>query len=190
MAKLIYAAIASLDGYVADEGGRFDWAEPDDEMHAFVNDLQRPIGTHLYGRRMYEVLLYWETAPTEGDEPAVHLDYARVWQGADKIVYSKTLERASSARTIIERDFDADAVRALKESVASDLTIGGPTLAAQAFEARLVDEVHLFVVPVLAGGGLAALPRGARLRLDLRGGRDFANGAVYLHYEVRGPLSP
>ncbi|MDQ3952666.1 MAG: dihydrofolate reductase family protein [Actinomycetota bacterium] len=190
MAKLIYSTIASLDGYVADEDGRFDWAEPDDEMHAFVNDLQRPVGTYLYGRRMYDVMLYWKTAPTAGDEPAVMLDYARVWQGADKVVYSTTLERVSSARTRLERAFDPQAVAAMKGAATEDMTIAGPTLAARAFEAGLVDEVHLFVVPVLAGGGLAALPRGTRLRLELRDERRFANGAVYLLYEVRGPLTP
>ena len=188
MAKLIFSTIASLDGYVADERGRFDWAEPDDAVHAFVNDLQRPIGTYLFGRRMYEVMLYWETAPTAGDEPPVHLDFARVWRDADKIVYSKTLERASSARTRIERDFDPAAVSTLKEAATKDLAIGGPTLAARAFEAGLVDELQLFVVPVLAGGGTAALPPRLRRRLELLDEQRFSSGTVYLRYAVAGAL--
>ena len=188
MAKLIYSAIASLDGYICDEDGDFDWAEPDDELHAYVNDLERPVGTYLYGRRMYEVMSYWETAPTTGDAVPVHLDYASVWQAADKIVYSKTLGQATTARTTIERDFDPDAVRDMKASTVSDLSISGPTLAAQAFEARIVDEVHLFLVPVLAGGGTPALPSGVRLRLELLGERRFGNGVVHVHYAFRGDL--
>jgi dihydrofolate reductase len=188
MASLIFAAITSLDGYVADDDGSFDWAEPDEEVHAFVNDLQRPIGTYLYGRRMYEVMTYWATAPTVGDEPAVMLDFAALWQAADKVVYSRTLETVSTARTTIERDFDPDAVRRMKVSADRDLSIAGPTLAASAFEAGLVDECHLFVVPVVAGGGTAALPPGLRARLELLDERRFGNGAVYLRYAVLGPL--
>jgi dihydrofolate reductase len=174
--------IASLDGYVADESGSFDWAAPDDELHAFVNDLERPVGTYLYGRRMYEVMVYWETAPT--DLPAVELDYAGVWRGADKIVYSKTLHDVSSARTTIERDFDPERVAALKSSATSDLSIGGPHLGAQAFAAGLVDEVALFLTPVVVGGGNAALPRGVRAKLELLDHRRFGNGVVYVRYRV------
>src|SRR6266404_9582875 len=147
MAKLIYSAIGSLDGYVADENGTFDWAAPDEEVHAFVNNLERPVGTYLHGRRMYEVMRYWESAPTSGDEPSVMLDYAELWQAADKIVYSTTLEEVSSARTRLERDFDPEAVRRLKASAERDLSVGGPDLAAQAIKAGLVDELHLFLSP-------------------------------------------
>ena len=184
MAKLIYSAIASLDGYVADENGNFDWAAPDEEVHAFVNDLERPIGTYLYGRRMYEVMKYWETAPTTGDQAPVVRDYAELWQVADKVVYSKTLEEASSARTRIERDFDPEAVRELKASAARDITVGGPELAAQAIKAGLVDEVHLFLTPVVVGGGDPALPSGVRVNLELLDERRFGHGVVHLHYRT------
>jgi len=184
MAKLIYSAIASLDGYVADENGNFDWAAPDEEVHAFVNDLERPIGTYLYGRRMYEVMKYWETAPTTGDQAPVVRDYAELWQVADKVVYSKTLEEVSSARTRIERDFDPEAVRKLKASAARDITVGGPELAAQAIKAGLVDEVHLFLTPVVVGGGNPALPSGVRVNLELLDERRFGHGVVHLHYRT------
>jgi dihydrofolate reductase len=141
MAKLIYTAITSLDGYIEDENGRFDWANPDEEVHAFVNELTRPSGTHLYGRRMYETMVDWETVPL-ADQPAFVRDFAEIWRAADKIVYSKTLDRVSSARTRIERDFDPDGVRELKAAAARDITVGGPGLATRAFEAGLVDEVH------------------------------------------------
>src|SRR5437867_8353455 len=147
MAKLIYSAITSLDDYVADEDGNFDWAAPDEEVHRFVNDLERPVGTHLYGRRMYEVMVFWETAHTLADQPPFIQDFAEIWQAADKIVYSKTLEAVSSARTRIERDFNPEAVQ-LKGSAGRDITVGGPDLAAQAIKAGLVDEYHLFVAPV------------------------------------------
>jgi dihydrofolate reductase len=186
MAKLIYSAIASLDGYVADEDGKFDWAEPDEELHSFVNDLQRPIGTYLYGRRMYEVMQFWETAHTLADEPPVILDYAEIWQAAEKIVYSTTLESASSARTRIERDFDPEAVRQLKASAERDLSVGGPELAGQAIRAGLVDEYHLFLVPVVVGGGTRFLPANVRLQLELLNERRFGNGVVQLHYRRRG----
>jgi dihydrofolate reductase len=184
MAKLIYSAITSLDGYVADENGAFDWAAPDEEVHAFVNDLERPVGTYLYGRRMYEVMRYWETAATSGGEAPVMLDYAQIWQGADKIVYSKTLEQVSSARTRIERDFDPETIHALKASAERDITVGGPELAAQAIEAGVVDEVHLFLTPVVVGGGNPALPSGVRVKLELLGERRFGNGVVHLHYRT------
>jgi dihydrofolate reductase len=182
MAKLVYSAIASLDGYVADEHGNFDWAAPSDEVHAFVNDLERPVGTYLYGRRMYEVMRYWETAPTSGDQPAVMRDYAEIWQAAEKVVYSTTLEDVSSTRTRIERGFDPDAVRQLKASTERDITVGGPELAAEAIKAGLVDEFHLFLTPVLIGGGNHFLQGGVRVNLELLDERRFDNGVVYLHY--------
>ena len=185
MAKLIYSAIASLDGYVADEDGNFDWAEPDEEVHRFVNDLERRVGTYLYGRRMYEVMVYWETASTQADQRPVSRDYAEVWQSADKVVYSRTLEGVSSARTRIERGFDPEAVRQLKAAAGADLSVGGPGLAAEALKAGLVDELHLFLSPVVVGGGNRALPDDVRLRLELLDERRFGNGVVHLHYRTR-----
>jgi dihydrofolate reductase len=185
MGKLIYSAITSLDGYVADEDGNFDWAEPDEEVHSFVNDLERPVGTYLYGRRMYEVMVYWETAHTLPDQSAFVRDFAQIWQAADKIVYSKTLETVSSARTRIERDFDPEAVRRLKESTERDLTVGGPELAAHAIKAGLVDELQLFVTPIVVGGGNQSLPENVNLKLELLDERRFRNGVVYLHYRTR-----
>ena len=186
MAKLIYSAITSLDGYVADEAGKFDWAAPDAELHAFVNDLERPIGTYLYGRRMYEVMQYWETADSLPDEPPVVLDFARLWQAAEKIVYSRTLTTASTARTRIERVFDPEAVRQLKASAGADISVGGPTLAAEALRAGLVDECHLFLTPVLVGGGIPSLPDHVRLDLELLDQpRLFGKGVVHLHYRTQ-----
>jgi dihydrofolate reductase len=185
MAKLIYSAITSLDGYVADENGDFDWAAPDEEMHTFVNDLERPAGTYLYGRRMYEVMVAWETMHTVADQPPSVRDYARIWGAADKIVYSRTLETVSSARTRIERDFDPAAVRQMKASAERDLTVGGPGLATRAIEAGVVDEYHLFVTPVVVGGGTQSLPRNVRLNLELLDERRFGNGVVHLHYRTR-----
>jgi dihydrofolate reductase len=181
MAKLIYTAIMSLDGYVADEDGNFDWAEPDPEVHAFVNDLERPIGTYLYGRRLYEVMVAWETITDE--QPFVH-DYAEIWRSADKIVYSRTLETASSERTRIERSFDPDAVRQMKGAADRDISVGGPGLAAQAIRAGLVDEIHLFLAPIVVGGGNRALPNEVRVPLELLDERRFGNGMVHLHYRT------
>jgi dihydrofolate reductase len=181
VAKLIYAALCSLDGCVADEQGNFDWAAPDAEVHAAVNDVERTARTHLYGRRMYDVLVPWETM--DDDEPVMR-DFAEIWRGADKVVYSRTLEEPRTARTRIEREFDPDAVRALKESAAGDISIGGPELAGQAMAAGLVDELHLFVSPVIVGAGNPALPSGVRARLELLGERRFAGGVVHLHYAV------
>src|ERR1035437_9180480 len=178
MAKLIYAAIASLDGYVEDEEGRFDWAAPDDEVHAFVNDLERPIGTHLYGRRMYETMVFWETVSTEADQPAVIRDFAGIWRAAEKIVYSRALQTVSSARTRIEREFDRDAVRRLKQSSGADITVGGAELAGHAIGAGLVDECHLFLCPIVVGGGKRALPDNVRAQLELLDERRFRNGGV------------
>jgi dihydrofolate reductase len=183
MAKLIYSAIASLDGYVADEDGNFDWAEPDKEVHSFVNDLERPFGTYLYGRRLYEVMVAWETMPLAGQPPFIR-DFAAIWRAADKIVYSKTLEAVSSARTRIERDFDPEAVRQMKAAAGRDITVGGPELAAQAFKAGLVDECHLLVAPIVVGGGKQALPNSIRLKLELLDERRFGNGVVHLHYRT------
>jgi dihydrofolate reductase len=184
MAKLIYAAITSLDGYVADEDGKFDWSVPDEEVHAFVNDLERSVGTYLYGRRMYEVMVAWENPDTFADQQPVIRDYAEIWQEADKVVYSKTLEAVSSSRTRIERDFDAEAIREMKSRAARDLSVGGPELAAQAIEAGLVDELHLFLSPIVVGGGTPSLPDGMRLELELLSERRFGNGVVQLHYRA------
>ena len=184
MAKLIYSAITSLDGYVADEDGNFDWAAPDEEVHSFVNDLERPVGTYLYGRRMYEVMGYWETAHTLADQPPIVQDFAEIWQAADKIVYSKTLEAVSSARTRIEREFDAEAVRQMKAQAGRDITVGGPDLAAQAIKDGLVDEYHVFVAPIVVGGGNQSLPDDVRLELELLDERRFGNGMVHLHYRT------
>ncbi len=185
MAKLIYSAITSLDGYVADENGNFDWAAPDEEVHRFVNDLERPIGTYLYGRRIYETMVYWETAHTLPDQPPFIQDFAGIWQAADKIVYSKALETPSSARTRIERDFDPEAVRQMKAAAERDITVGGPDLAAQAIKAGLVDEYHLFLTPIIVGGGKQSLPDNVRLELELLDERRFGNGVVHLHYRAK-----
>jgi dihydrofolate reductase len=185
VAKLVYMAVGSLDGYIEDEDGKFDWAVPDEEVHTFINDLERPVGTHLLGRRMYDVLVYWETIALAG-QPASIRDFAAIWRAADKIVYSKTLEQVSSARTRIERNFDPEAVRELKAAAARDLSIGGPALAARAFEAGLVDEVQLFLSPIVVGNGKRALPADVRVQLDLLDDRRFGNGVVHLHYRVIG----
>jgi dihydrofolate reductase len=184
MARLIYSAITSLDGYVEDDEGKFDWAAPDEEVHAFVNDLERPIGTYLYGRRMYETMVFWETLSTEADEPAVIRDYGGIWRAAEKIVYSRALQTVSSARTRIEREFDRDAVRRLKQSSGADIAVGGAELAGQAIAAGLVDECHLFLNAILVGGGKRALPDQVHARLQLLDERRFGNGVVHLHYSM------
>lgn len=185
MARLIYSTIASLDGYVADEAGNFGWSRPDEEVHAFVNDLERPIGTQLLGRRMYEVLVAWETMDV-ADEPDVIRDYAEIWHATEKVVYSRTLREPSSAKTRIEPEFDPAVVARMKAESDRDLSIGGPTLAAQALAAGLVDECHLFFSPVIVGAGTRALPDGLKLRLDLLDEHRFGNGVVYLRYRVSG----
>ncbi len=185
MAKLCYSAITSPDGYIEDEDGNFDWAEPDEEVHAFINDLERPVGTYLYGRRMYETMVGWETDRTLSVQSKVERDFAQIWQAADKIVYSQTLETASTARTRIERNFDSEAVGQMEASAVGDLTVGGPDLAAQAFKAGLVDECHLFIVPIILGGGRRSLPSNVRLELQLLEERRFVNGMVYLRYRTR-----
>ena len=183
MAKLIYSAITSLDGYVADEAGDFDWAKPDDEVHSFVNDLERPVGTYLLGRRMYETMVAWETIDL-ADQPPFIRDFAEMWRAAVKVVYSRTLEAASSARTRIERDFDPDAVRRMKAADERDLTVGGPELAAHAVRAGLVDELRLLLVPIVVGGGRGFLPDNGRLGLELLDERRFGNGTVHLRYRT------
>ena len=185
MAKLIYSAITSLDGYVADEDGNFDWAAPDDEVHGCINDLERPIGTYLYGRRMYDVMSAWESMPDTDQPPAVQ-DYAQIWRTADKIVYSTTLETVSSTKTRIERTFDAEAVRRMKASAERDISVGGPELAGHALKAGLVDEIHMFVTPVIVGGGQRALADEVHLALELLDHRRFDNGVVHLHHRVTG----
>jgi dihydrofolate reductase len=185
MAKLIYSAISSLDGYVADEDGNFDWAVPDEEVHAFINDLDRPLGTYLYGRRMYETMAGWETDPTLAGRSPLIQDFAQIWQAAHKIVYSRTLEAVSTTRTRIERNFDPEAVRQMKSLARRDLIVGGPELAARAFEANLVDECHLFVAPIVVGGGKRSLPDDVRLKLELLDERRFGNSMVYLYYTIR-----
>ena len=185
MAKLIYAALASLDGYIEDEDGNFDWAAPDAEVHGFVNDVERSIGTYLYGRRMYETMAVWETDPSLAAHSEVTRDYAGIWQAADKVVYSRKLASAPTARTTIEREFDPGSVRAMKAAAESDLSVGGAHLAAEAFRAGLVDEFHLFVVPIVIGDGKRALPTDVRLELELLGEDRFTAGVVHLHYRAR-----
>jgi dihydrofolate reductase len=183
MATLGYSSISSADGFVADERGRFDWARPSDEVHAAVNDLSRSVGTFLFGRKMYEVLAAWETMDTEG-QPDVIRDFKEIWLVADKIVYSRTLDDVWTARTRIEREFDPEGVRAMKTSSDRDLSVGGPELAAQALGAGLVDELHLFAVPFVVGGGTRSLPQGLQLDLELLDERRFGNGTVLLRYRV------
>jgi dihydrofolate reductase len=185
MTKLIYSAITSLDGYIADEDGKFDWGMPDEEVHTFVNDLMQPVGTYLYGRRMYEVMVAWETMHTLANQPQFIYDFAKMWQSADKVVYSKTLDKVSSARTRIEREFDPEAIQQLKARAGNDITVGGPHLAAQAFNAGLVDECHLFLTPIVVGGGKQSLPRKIHLELELLDERRFGNGMVFLKYRTK-----
>lgn len=184
MGSLIYSTIGSLDGYIEDRDGKFDWAEPDEEVHRFVNDLERPVGTYLYGRRMYEVMAFWETAHTLADQPDYSREFAEIWQAAEKVVYSKTLEAPSTARTRIERDFEPQAVRRMKAAAGRDISVGGPNLASQALRAGLLDEYHLFVAPIVVGGGKRSLPDDARVELELLDERRFGNGMVYLRYRV------
>jgi dihydrofolate reductase len=186
VAKLIYVANLSLDGYIEDAQGRFEWTAPDDELLAFITDLVRPVGTHLYGRRLYETMAVWETDPALAAQSALMADFASVWQTADKVVYSTTLDAVSTARTRLERDFDPASVRELKASATSDLFVGGAQLAGQAFEAGLVDECHLLIRPLLVGGGKPAFPNGTRADLELLDARSLARGVVYLRYRRRG----
>jgi dihydrofolate reductase len=185
MAKLIYSAITSLDGYIEDSTGKFDWAVPDEEVHRFVNDLERAAGTYLYGRRMYETMMGWETDPNLAAESPLMRDFAELWQAADKIVYSRTLKAVATARTRIERDFDPEAIRQLKAATGHDILIGGPDLATHAFRAGLVDEHHLFLAPIIVGGGKPSIPHDIRLDLELLAERRFGNGMVHLRYQTR-----
>ncbi len=185
MAKLIYVAITSLDGYIEDGDGKFDWGMPDEQAHRFINDLQRTVGTYLYGRRLYEVMAVWETDPSFAAESPYMRDFAEIWQAAEKIVYSRTLASVSTARTRLERDFDPRVVRQVKADARQDLSIGGAALAAHAFAAGLVDESHLFLAPIVLGGGKRALPADVRLELELLGEHRFGNGMVHLHYRIK-----
>jgi dihydrofolate reductase len=185
MAKLLYVMNASLDGYIADEDGKFDWGAPGEEYYSFINDLLRPVGTHLYGRRLYEMMAVWETDPAAAAQSPATGEFAEIWQAADKVVYSRTLAAAATTRTRVERDFDPDAVRQLKAATERDVTVGGPTLGAQAITAGLVDEVQLFVWPVVVGGGKRFLPDRVRLQLDLLDERRFDSGVVYLRYRTQ-----
>jgi dihydrofolate reductase len=184
VAKLIYTAITSLDGYIEDDEGRFDWATPDAEVHAFVNELERPVGTHLYGRRMYETMAVWQTVGDEPGLPAAEAEFAEVWRALDKVVYSRTLDAVWTPRTRLEREFDPDGVRRMKNAATSDVSVSGPGLAQHAFRAGLVDEVHLFVFPVVVGGGKPGLPRDVRLNLELLDERRFDNGVVHMHHRT------
>jgi dihydrofolate reductase len=186
MGKLIYSAIASLDGYIEDENGRFDWAKPDEEVHTFANDLARGVGTYLYGRRMYDTMVFWESPPDPNELPPYVQEFASIWQAADKVVFSRTLHGAASARTRIERAFEPETVRELKAAEPRELDVGGPELAAHALCAGLVDELHFVLVPVVVGGGKRSLPEGFRLSLELLDERRFRNGAVYVRYGVLG----
>jgi dihydrofolate reductase len=182
MAKLTYTTITSLDGYIEDESGGFEWAEPDPEVHAFINDLERPVGTYLYGRRTYETMAVWQTLGRGPDAPPEEADYAEVWRAADKVVYSRTLDAVSTPRTRLEREFDPETVRRLTDAADRDVGVSGPGLAQHAFAAGLVDEVDVFLFPVVVGAGKQGLPRGLRLDLKLLDQRRFANGVVYMHY--------
>jgi dihydrofolate reductase len=185
MAKLIYVANVSLDGYIEDSQGSFEWTEPSDEYFSFITDLVRPVGTYLYGRRMYETMAVWETDPTLAARSELRADFATIWQAADKVVYSTTLQEVETANTRLERRFNPDSVRDMKTSAKADCTVGGPTVAAHAFKAGLVDECHLFIWPVLLGGGKPGLPSGLRARLELLDERQLGNGVVYLRHRVQ-----
>ena len=185
MARLIYSAISSLDGYIEDTNGKFDWAAPDEEVHRFINNLERSAGTHLYGRRMYETLMVWETDPNLAADSPLTQDFAEIWQAANKIVYSKTLAAASTRKTQIEPNFNPEAIQQLKKTAQHDILIGGPELAAHAFRSGLIDECHLFLIPIIVGGGKQALPDNIRLELELLEERRFGSGVVFLRYRTR-----
>lgn len=184
MAKLQYSAIMSLDGYIADKDGNFTWSAPDEEVHAFVNDVERQVGTYLLGRRMYEVMVVWETMPTDTDAAAVEREFAQSWHQKDKVVYSRTLKDVSSSRTVLEREFDPEAVRRMKVEASADISVSGPELASHAFRAGLVDECQFYISPIVIGGGKRFLPEDLRVNLELLGQQRFRNGVVYLHYQV------
>lgn len=184
MGKLIFIANMSLDGYTTDKDGDFNWTEPNDEVFQFITDLIRPMHTHIYGRLMYETMMVWETDPRFAEESALMRDFAEVWQAADKIVYSRTLEKTSTHKTRIERIFDPDAIRQLKATSDHDIHIGGPDIASHAFRAGLIDEIHLFLFPIVVGGGKSALPNDMKIKLELLEERRFPNGTVYLRYQT------
>ena len=184
MARLVFSAITSLDGYIEDRDGNFGWAEPDEEVFGVVNDLERPVGTYLFGRRMYETMVSWEAPPPADRLSDVEREFVALWQSADKVVYSTSLETVSSARTRIERRFDPQAIRAMKSAADRDISVGGPDLAAQAFRAGLVDELQLFVTPIVVGGGKPALPRDLRFGVELLDERRFDRGVVLLRYAI------
>lgn len=185
MSKLIYAAMTSLDGFIEGEDGRFDWAMPDAEVHAFANDLESTIGTHLYGRRMYETMAYWQTVVSGPGTSPPEAAYADLWRGLDKVVYSRTLDAVWTPRTRLEQSFDPVAVARIKEAADRDISVSGPGLAQHAFQARLVDEIHLFLFPVIVGGGKPAIPRGMQSDLELLDVRMFGNGVVHTHHRPR-----
>ena len=185
MAHLIYSAISSLDGYIEDADGNFDWAMPDEEVHSFINNLERSAGTYLLGRRMYETMMVWETDPTLAADSEITRDFAQIWQTANKIVYSRTLGMVSTRKTQLERTFDPETIRQLKEAVEQDILIGGPELAAHAFRAGLIDECQLFLTPIIVGGGKQSLPEDVRLELELLEERRFGSGVVFLRYRTR-----
>ncbi len=185
MANLIYVANTSLDGYTEDKDGKFDWTDPSEEVFRFITNLVRATHTHLYGRRMYETMMVWETDPKLAAESPLSRDFAEVWQAANKIVYSRTLETISTRKTQLERTFDPEAIRQLKEAVEHDILIGGPELAAHALRSGLLDECHLFLIPILVGDGKSALPDNVRLKLELLEERRFGNGTVFLRYRTR-----
>jgi dihydrofolate reductase len=185
MAKLIYVSNVSLDGYIEDEHGSFDWTAPADDFFSFITDLMRPVGTYLYGRRLYDMMAVWETDPALAAQSELRADFANVWQAADKVVYSTTLDAVSTARTRLEHDFDSVSIRDMKASATSDLTVGGAHLAAHALKAGLVDECHLFIRPILLGGGKPALPSNTRAELELLDDRRLNQGVVYLRYRIR-----
>jgi dihydrofolate reductase len=189
MARLIYSSITSLDGYTADREGKFDWAMPDEEVHRFINDMERPIGTYLYGRRMYETMVFWETLDERAEEPPVVHDYARIWRAAEKVVYSRTLKTVASERTRIEREFDPEAVRQMKAAAERDISVGGAEFAEEAIRSGLVDEYHLYLTPILVGGGKQALPDDVRVALELVDERRFGNGMVYLQYRTAATVT-
>jgi dihydrofolate reductase len=184
MARLIYTALCSLDGYTNDKSGGFGWAAPDEEVHRFVNDHERTIGTYLYGRRLYDVMAWWETLDFAG-QPQFSIDYALIWRAADKIVYSRTLDKVASARTRIEQTFDPAAIQQIKATATRDISIGGATLASAAIRAGLVDELHLFLSPIVVGGGTRALPDDVRWDLELRDEHRFGNGVIHVHYGAK-----
>ena len=185
MAHLIYTTNTSLDGYIEDMDGKFDWTDPSEEVFRFITNLVRATRTHLYGRRMYETMMVWETDPNLAAESPLMRDFAEIWQAANKIVYSRTLETISTRKTQLEKTFDPEAIRQLKAAGEHDILIGGPELAAHAFRAGLIDECHLFLIPILVGGGKSALPDNVRLELELLEERRFSNGTVYLRYRTR-----